>query len=154
MYLALLRPPVLHILRAAGFHAARPAALDSMVDLAARYLLLVAQKTSEMSQVTHNGGGPTVTDVRLALEDVGAFRPQISDIEAHQYGDDDLRGIEAFVNWVTGSANQEIRRIAGLVATGDMPEVDQAQEKEDYLSGREVFLPGIVLLPADRECQP
>ena len=133
--MALLRPPVLHILRASGFHAARPAALDSLVDIAARYLLLVCQKTSEIALLAHNGGEPNITDARLALEDVGALRPQISDVEGQFREDDDLRGVEGFVGWVMGDANREIRRIAGLLAT-DLVEVEAGLEREDYLAGR------------------
>lgn len=43
----LLRPAVLHILRAAGFHSSKPSVLDTLTDLCARHLLLLAQCTAQ-----------------------------------------------------------------------------------------------------------
>lgn len=46
---ALLRPAILHILRAAGFHSTKPSTLDTLTDLSARYFLLLAQRTAEFA---------------------------------------------------------------------------------------------------------
>lgn len=46
---ALLRPAILHILRAAGFHSTRPSTLDTITDLSARYFLLLAQRTAQFA---------------------------------------------------------------------------------------------------------
>ncbi len=136
LYTSLLRPPVLHILRAAGFHATRPAVLDTLVDLAARYLALLAASTASHTVLNHNDSTPTVVDVRMALQDVGALRPQISTIEEQFRGEEDMRGMKAFVQWMEGEGNKEIRRIAGLVGTeGEVVDVEAVEEKEDFLSG-------------------
>jgi transcription initiation factor TFIID subunit 3 len=71
---SLLRPAVLQILRAAGFNYTRNAVLDTVTDLAARYLVLLASATAQHAFNNHNDYVPTIQDVRLALLEVGAFR--------------------------------------------------------------------------------
>ena len=123
-HLSLLRPPVLQILRAYGFTTARPSVVDSVVDLASRYLLLLASTTAQYAR-SHSltlsaENEVSITDLRLALTSAGALYPQISALEEGVLGHEDLRGIEGFTNWCTGPANREIRRIAGIT-TAPMP---------------------------------
>lgn len=136
LYTSLLRPPVLHILRAAGFQSTKPAVLDTLVDLAARYLVLLANTTASHALINHNDLTPTITDVRMALQDVGALRPQRSVMEEQCRGEEDLRGVEAFLNWIMGDVNKEIRRIAGLATEGEVVDVNVLGENEDFLAGR------------------
>ena len=145
---ALLRPAVLQILRAAGFSHTRPAVLDTVTDLAARYLLLLGSSTAQNAYNTHNDYVPTVQDVRLALLEAGALRPQMSVLEELAKGTqmvngeelpfEDLRGIEAFVAWAQGPVNKEIRRIAGFDGAGaDMGEIAAGlEEQDDYVTGK------------------
>ncbi|KAL8731115.1 MAG: hypothetical protein Q9166_003643 [cf. Caloplaca sp. 2 TL-2023] len=136
IYTTLLRPPVLHILRAAGFHATKPAVLDTLVDLTARYLALLASHSAVHAQENHYDPTLTVTDVRMALQDVGALWPQKSAMEEHLTGEEDMRGIEAFVKWAMGEESREIRRVAGLIETeAPLPGIDVPAEKEDFLTG-------------------
>jgi Bromodomain associated len=143
---SLLRPAVLQILRAAGFNYTRNAILDTITDLAARYLLLLASATAQHAFNNHNDYVPTVQDVRLALLEVGAFRPQLSVLEERAKGVEeingetvpfeDMRGVDGFVNWARGPANQEIRRIAGLVGEAGAGEgLAVLDEEEDYVTG-------------------
>ena len=133
LHFALLRPPVLHILRAAGFQSARPAAVDSVVDLAARYLTLLASKTAIYAQSNHGGPEPELEDVRMALEAVGALRPEHGTLENQFDDDDDTRGVDAFTAWAQGDRNREITRVAGLTGTGNEA-VDLEGAREDYLT--------------------
>lgn len=127
---SLLRPCILHILRAAGYHATRPSVLDSLTDLAARYLLLLAQTTAARASL--NQGEPllsleiAIQDVRMAMQDCGALAPEAVIEDQLFDGEEDMRGVEAFLEWAKGPKNQEIRRIA-------LEEVDGA--KQDYLAG-------------------
>ncbi|KAL8709238.1 MAG: hypothetical protein Q9220_005981 [cf. Caloplaca sp. 1 TL-2023] len=135
LYSSLLRPPILHILRAAGFHATKPAVLDTLVDLTARYLALLAAKSAERAQENHNDLFLTITDVRMAFQDAGAFWPEKSAMEEHITGEEDMRGVQSFIRWMMGDENREIRRIAGLSDSDPpMPGVDIPTEKEDYLT--------------------
>jgi transcription initiation factor TFIID subunit 3 len=132
---ALLRPPIIQILRAAGFHSSRPSVLDTLADMAARYLLLLGSSAAEHAANSHpDDPVPTLDDIRLALQDVGALRPQLRDSEEDWRGEEDLRGLEAFLGWFLGPANREIRRVAGFVPSeGDV--IDAASiEMEDYLT--------------------
>lgn len=115
LHTSLIRPTVLHILRAAGFQAARPAVVDTLVDLTARYLILLGQTTASHALENRNDLIPTIADVRMALQDVGALQPQISATEEQYRGAEDMRGVEAFLAWARGDINKEIRRIAGLI---------------------------------------
>ena len=144
---ALMRPAVLQILRAVGFHNTSGAALDVMTDLAIRYLLLLASSTAQYSFHNHNDYVPTIQDVRMALLEVGALRPQMSVLEERAKGSvndngqtvpfEDMRGVEGFLNWAKGPSNREIRRIAGLASSsGDVGEVGVLDEHQDYVTGK------------------
>ncbi|KAI9677896.1 MAG: hypothetical protein M1829_002393 [Trizodia sp. TS-e1964] len=131
----LLRPPILHILRAAGFHSTRPSVLDTFVDLAARYLLLLAQSTASMAALNHNTTEISIEDIRMAMQDCGAFSPQTSVTEEVFSGAEDMRGVENFVQWFSSDACKEIRRIAGLLPPPGMPANFVGMDKpEDYLT--------------------
>ncbi|KAG7134201.1 Transcription initiation factor TFIID subunit 3 like protein [Verticillium longisporum] len=79
LYHALLRPCILQILRATGYHATRPAVLDTLTELAARYLLTLCRHTAARALDNNPHHDPAdehplrVADVRMALEDVGAL---------------------------------------------------------------------------------
>lgn len=73
----------------------------------------------------------------MALQDVGAFVPQMSAMEELWNGEEDMRGLENFLDWVKGDTNKEIRRIAGLASTeGGVVDVEALGQKEDFLTGR------------------
>lgn len=135
LYNALLRPPIIQILRATGFHSTRPSVLDTLVDIAARYMLLLASSAAEHATNSHpDDPVPDLEDIRLALQDAGALRPQLREMEELWRDEEDLRGMEAFLSWFTGPANREIRRIAGFVPSqGDVIDAESL-EKEDYLT--------------------
>jgi transcription initiation factor TFIID subunit 3 len=146
---ALMRPAVLQILRAAGFHNASVAALDVMTDLAIRYLLLLASTTAEYAFNNHDDDVPTIQDVRMALLEVGALRPQMSVLEERAKGSvkvdgqsvpfEDMRGVDGFLKWAKGPSNREIRRVAGLpTGSADVLDVGVLDEREDYVTG-EIF---------------
>ncbi|MCJ1280458.1 hypothetical protein MMC21_008286 [Puttea exsequens] len=139
---ALLRPTLIHILRAAGFTTTRPSVLDTLVDLTSRYLTLLATHTARHAQLRIRNGGAdillddehnasqetgketevssdigervAVQDIRMAIHDAGGLYPQMSEMEELATGEEDMRGLQAFLAWCTGPANKEIRRIAGL----------------------------------------
>lgn len=136
LYSSLLRPPILHILRAAGFHATRPAVLDTLVDLTARYIMLLGSATASNAISNHNDACPDITDLRMALQQVGAFVPQMDAMEEQWNGEEDMRGLEAFLEWVKGDANKEIRRVAGLAPTeGEVVDAELLGQREDFLTG-------------------
>lgn len=144
---ALLRPPIIQILRAAGFHSTRPSVLDTLTDLTARYLLLLGSSTAEHANNSHPGDPiPTIEDVRLALQDAGAIPRTSSRIPSEEdllqwqkngeEGRDEFYGLESFLSWFEGPVNREIRRIAGFVPSEGEVVVDAeaAELQEDYLS--------------------
>jgi len=145
LHTALLRPAVIQILRAAGFGYARPAVIDTVTDIAAKYLLLLASSTAQNAFNTHNTFVPTIQDVRLALNQAGALAPQMStteeslrdevEVEGAMVPFEDLRGVQGFVNWAQGPVNKEIRRIAGFGDDANVEEIAAGlDEKEDYLT--------------------
>ena len=82
----------------------------------------------------------------MALLEAGALIPQMSVLEEEAKGFEsvegevvpyeDLRGVEAFVNWARGPVNKEIRRIAGVAASGkDLADVNLIDDGEDFLTG-------------------
>ncbi|KAI9702022.1 MAG: hypothetical protein M1836_001366 [Candelina mexicana] len=135
LQMALLRPAVLHILRAAGFHSMRPSVLDAVVDICARYMLLLADKTAAHALNNHNDLRPEIIDLRMAMQDCSALVPQKSAMEEEWERMEDMRGVEAFIEWARGPENKEIRRTAGLAKeAGTATDVNAPGPKEDYLT--------------------
>ncbi|KAJ4372425.1 hypothetical protein N0V83_004199 [Neocucurbitaria cava] len=156
----LLRPAVLHILRATGFHHGKPSAVDTVVDLTARYLSLLAERTAYNAYSNHNDLTPDITDVRMAMQDCGLLVPTMTageelwkeilrkpldeynanttarENEEARRDAEDTADVHEFIEWVMGEQNKEIRRIAGTykpVATNPTEQLDQL-EMEDYLN--------------------
>lgn len=104
--------------------------LDTLTDLAARYMFLLAQTTARHASVNHNEPELSleisIQDVRMAMQDCGALIPEKVIEEQEFYGQEDTRGVDAFVAWAVGKVNSEIRRVALEGSDG---------AKEDYLTG-------------------
>ncbi|EMD63255.1 hypothetical protein COCSADRAFT_120473 [Bipolaris sorokiniana ND90Pr] len=160
LFLSLLRPAVLHILRATGFQHGKPSAVDTIVDLTARYLSVLAERTAYNAYSNHNDLIPNITDVRMAMQDCALLVPTMTageelwkeilrkpleeynaetgarENEAARRDAEDTADITEFVEWVKGEQNKEIRRIAGTykpVPTNPTEQLDQ-EEMEDYLN--------------------
>ncbi len=128
LFHALLRPSILQILRATGYHGARSAVIDILTDLAARYLWELCHMTAVYA--SHNGldtenGAPTVVDVRMALQHVGALLPERPELEQEYNGVEDMRGVEEFIAWFDSHQSAEIRRVA----------LDGIDDATNYLDG-------------------
>lgn len=122
---SLLRPCVLHILRAAGYHSTRPSVLDTLTDLAARYMCLLAQSTATHAANNDDELEVSIEDVRMAMQDCGVLAPETL-LENEDYmGEEDMSGVDNFLAWATGKVNKEIRRVA----------LEGGDGKEDYLTG-------------------
>ncbi|TKA66754.1 hypothetical protein B0A49_06544 [Cryomyces minteri] len=144
LHASLLRPPILHILRAAGFHSTRPSVLDTLADLAARYLLLLAARTASHAASNYpEQACPSITDARMALADCGVLAPTLTaaeeawkealrrplweiggegalgealrEKERSRRDDEDVSDVRDFLNWIRGEQNREIGRVAGLL---------------------------------------
>ncbi|KAK6372962.1 hypothetical protein LTR64_004881 [Lithohypha guttulata] len=147
LHSALLRPAVMQILKAAGFNLAKPSVVDTVADLAARYLLVLASEAVQSAKYTHGDNELTIQDIRMALQKVGALRPQLSATEEATRETEfvngvlvpfeDLRGVDNFIEWAHGPVCKEIRRVAGLDG-GEFDNVaDLAagmDENEDYVT--------------------
>ncbi|KAF2186815.1 hypothetical protein K469DRAFT_571523 [Zopfia rhizophila CBS 207.26] len=157
LFNSLLRPAVLHILRASGFHSAKSSVIDTLIDLTARYLLLLASRTAHNAYSNHNDPIPDITDVRMAMQDCGILVPSLTGAEEvwkeilrkplHEYDErsraneqkkrdaEDIADVHEFIEWVKGDQNKEIHRIAGL-AKQSLTETEalDAVELEDYLN--------------------
>ncbi|KAF2226646.1 hypothetical protein BDZ85DRAFT_178749, partial [Elsinoe ampelina] len=125
LHAAALRVPILHILRAAGFHSTKPTVLETLVNLTERYILLLASSTADNALANHNSLIPDVTDVRMALTEAGVLLPVTSAAEEEwteklrkpleDYDTHDVADVKEFKDWVTGDKYKEIRRIAGML---------------------------------------
>lgn len=132
---ALLRPPIIQVLRAAGFHSTRPSVLDTLTDVTARYMMFLASSTASHAANAHpTDPAPRLEDIYQALQDAGALRPQMREWEEEWEGAEDLRGLHNFLDWFSGPASREIGRIAGFIPSeGDMIQPGD-REKEDFLA--------------------
>lgn len=129
---AYLRPATLQILRATGYHSTRPNVVDSLTDLAARYLAVLCEKTAAHATHNHVDGNSAdfdVTDIRLALQDIGALLPDKIGVEDRlAIGDEaeDVRGVEDFIAWFSGQRMKELM---------DMGTENGESDATDYLNG-------------------
>jgi transcription initiation factor TFIID subunit 3 len=170
---ALLRPAVLQILRAAGFHSARSSVVDTLTEITARYITLLASRSAAHAYQNHNDYTPDVTDVRLALGDAGLLVPSLTSteevwreilrkpledipernglraMEAVRRNEEDTNEIVQFVAWFQGPMHHEIKRIAGLLTEeGQAVELEEVAAKEDYLTGSEPFIVRVITIRA------
>jgi len=146
---SLLRPCILHILRAAGYHSTRPSVLDTLTDLAARYMLLLAQTTASHAALNHTDPELaleiSISDVRMAMQDCGALAPE-KILEEQEYdGQEDLRGVEGFIGWAMGPGNHEIRRVALEGGEGAKDDYLTALKKKHSAADEESRYNGTVL---------
>jgi transcription initiation factor TFIID subunit 3 len=159
---ALLRPAVLQILRAAGFHAARPSVIDTLTEITARYLILLASRSTARAEENHNDTVPDITDVRLAMVDCGLLLPSLTSseeiwrellrkplddipersglraVERSRRDEEDTSEIKEFAAWFEGDMQRNINRIAGLGTleqkTAETQAAQDSAAHEDYLT--------------------
>ena len=135
---ALLRPVVLQILRATGYHSTKGAVLDALTDMAARYMSTLCETTAAHAIHNHGDAGDyTVVDVRIALQDAGALLPDRLATEQRWKGEEDTRGVEEFLQWFSGPRMKELM---------DMGKGDGESDATDYLSGESAPLPATLPL--------
>lgn len=154
---SLLRPSVIQILRAAGYHSARPSVVDTLTDIAARFIFLLASTSASHSLNNHNDITVTVTDVRMALQDCGLLLPTLTASEENwreiirkniedypvrnglrskeqaRRDADDTQDIREFVKWFKGDRNAEIMRVAGTTSEKSLN--TESALTEDYVTG-------------------
>ncbi|KAI0136558.1 hypothetical protein BJ170DRAFT_677430 [Xylariales sp. AK1849] len=140
-YHALLRPAIIQILRAQGYHSSSPRTLDTLTELAGDYMTRLAAAAHRNAESNHGPEIPlTILDARCGLQDCGAIAPKPNFTSEQWTGKEDMRGIENFVNWFEGPKNAKINRMAeAFQQTGSLPppeEMDGREEKvqRDYLS--------------------
>ncbi|KAK3713496.1 hypothetical protein LTR37_008454 [Vermiconidia calcicola] len=140
LHRALLRPTIIHTLRAAGFHSTKPSVLDTLVNLAERYILLLASTTAKQALNSHNDPVPTISDLRLAMQECGTLIPvqgaaeenweevlrrpveelgrgrgQRGLVEKRKREEEDAGDLRRFLRWFDEREFAEVRRVAGLV---------------------------------------
>ncbi|KAJ8603895.1 hypothetical protein MRB53_042030 [Persea americana] len=136
LHRSLLRPAVIHILRAAGFHSCRPSVLDVVTDLCARYLFLLGSKTVQHvydrtapQSVSDDDTpemieGPTVTDIRLVLNSVSFFTSTSTPVEDEWH--ESLR--KPLSSFPEGVRDKERKR-------RDVEDTKDVQEFVDWMTG-------------------
>lgn len=128
MFHAYLRPSILQVLRATGYHSTRPAVLDTLTDIAARYLAILCEKTARNAMNNHGDAGDyDIVDVRMALQEAGALLPERTETEQLWKGEEDLRGVDEFVEWFSGTRMKEMM---------EMGSGDTESDATDYLAGK------------------
>ncbi|CAK4034607.1 related to Bromodomain associated domain [Lecanosticta acicola] len=143
LHRALLRPAIIHILRAQGFHSTKPSVLDTLVNLAERHILALASATAQHAYASHNDPVPTISDLRMALSASGVLIPLTSPSEEawkeymrrplpelaqavkgaeervqaakRKRDDEDTRDVREFTSWYDSASYKEIKRVAGLI---------------------------------------
>jgi len=111
LFHSLLRPVVLQILRAQGYHGARTSATESLTDLTARFLYALSEATA--NHMVHNGHAePDIVDLRLAMEDCGILLPDVVFEQEEFRGVEDTRPVDDFVLWAAGPKVREMKRVA------------------------------------------
>ncbi|CAJ0546165.1 Ff.00g096380.m01.CDS01 [Fusarium sp. VM40] len=146
LFHALLRPSMLQILRSTGYHSTRPAVLDSLTDLAARYLSLLCQGTAE--HAAHNQGDSadfTIADIRMALQDAGALMPERVPAEETWRGEEDLRGVEEFITWFAGQRMKEMMEVGSGDGETDATDYLNALKKKHSKTGEDAKYNGTIL---------
>ena len=156
---SLLRPSIIHILRAAGYHSARPSVIDTLTDIAARYMLLLASNSASHSINNHNDTAVTVTDVRMALRDCGLLFPTLTASEEYwrentrktledfpernrlrskeqaRTDASDTQDVREFIEWFKSDRYREIIKVAGSIGDKSL-NMESVVTTEDFVTGR------------------
>jgi transcription initiation factor TFIID subunit 3 len=137
---ALLRPAILQILRAQGYYSSTGGTVDALTELTGNYVSAIARQTAlHAAQNNEMTLSPTITDVRMALEDCGALWPERDFTAQEMRDEEDTRGVDEFIRWAKGKKNQRIRKVAGIQAPIAGEEGDEQDRETDYLSGKCIF---------------
>lgn len=140
MFHAFLRPSILQILRATGYHSTRPAVLDTLTDIAARYLTLLCEKTAGNAANNHGDAGDyDVVDVRMALQEVGALLPD----QAWRQ-EEDMRGVEEFIGWFAGPRMREMMEMGSGDTESDATDYLAALKKKHSKTGDDAKWQGTI----------
>ncbi|KAL6873226.1 hypothetical protein J3F83DRAFT_732531 [Trichoderma novae-zelandiae] len=140
MFHAFLRPSILQILRATGYHSTRPAVLDTLTDIAARYLTLLCEKTASNAANNHGDAGDyDVVDVRMALQEVGALLP-----DQAWRREEDMRGVEEFIGWFTGARMREMMEMGSGDTESDATDYLAALKKKHSKTGDDAKWQGTI----------
>ncbi|KAF7563486.1 hypothetical protein G7046_g628 [Stylonectria norvegica] len=146
LFHALLRPSILQVLRATGYHSTRPAVLDSLTDIAARYLSLLCQNTARHAQHNHGDSADfTLVDIRMALQDAGALMPEKVFTEQEWKGEEDTRGVEEFIKWFSGQRMKEMMEIGSGDGEMDATDYLTALKKKHSKTGEDAKYHGTIL---------
>lgn len=68
-----------------------------------------------------------IVDVRMALQEAGALLPERTETEQLWKGEEDLRGVEEFIEWFSGTRMKEMM---------EMGSGDTESDATDYLAGK------------------
>ncbi|PNP50124.1 hypothetical protein THARTR1_09113 [Trichoderma harzianum] len=132
MFHAFLRPSILQILRATGYHSTRPAVLDTLTDIAARYLTLLCEKTANNATNNHGDAGDyDIVDVRMALQELWK-------------GEEDMRGVEEFIEWFAGTRMKEMMEMGSGDTESDATDYLAALKKKHSKTGDDAKWQGTI----------
>ncbi|TQS33185.1 hypothetical protein Golomagni_06479 [Golovinomyces magnicellulatus] len=133
---AYLRPVMLQVLRSTGYHSTRPNVLDSLTDLAARYMAVLCEKTANHAAHNHGDSGDfTIEDIRLALQDTGALLPDRVTTEEMFSDQEDTRGVEDFIAWFSGQRMKELMEVGNADGESDATDYLNALKKKHNKTG-------------------
>ncbi|KAL7815398.1 hypothetical protein V8C44DRAFT_324420 [Trichoderma aethiopicum] len=147
MFHAFLRPSILQILRATGYHSTRPAVLDTLTDIAARYLTLLCEKAAGNAVNNHGDAGDyDVVDVRMALQEAGALLPDRTWRRADdgEREDEDMRGVEEFIGWFAGPRMREMMEMGSGDTESDATDYLAALKKKHSKTGDDAKWQGTI----------
>ncbi|KAL7788248.1 hypothetical protein V8C37DRAFT_389013 [Trichoderma ceciliae] len=145
MFHAFLRPSILQVLRATGYHSTRPAVLDTLTDIAARYLTLLCEKTASNAMNNHGDAGDyDIVDVRMALQEVGTLLPDKVETEQARKGEEDMRGVEEFIQWFTGTRMKEMMEMGSGDTESDATDYLAALKKKHSKTGDDAKWQGTI----------
>jgi transcription initiation factor TFIID subunit 3 len=89
-------------------------------------MYMLAEATANHAAVNQSEMDISIQDVRMAMQDCAVLAPE-KVMEDQQFdGEEDTRGVDAFISWAMGKSNEEIRRVALEGSDG---------LQEDYLAG-------------------
>ena len=155
---ALLRPAIIQILRAQGFSGAKPSVVDTLTDIAGKYIVLLATRALTYAHTSHVEPHLDITDVRMAMVDCGILQPsttasqevwrellrkpveeypdrnQLHQAVLAERDEEDTEDVTAFVKWFRSNAYREIVRVAGLLQEEDINGEMERKKPQNYLA--------------------
>ncbi|KAK9235948.1 hypothetical protein V1525DRAFT_380530 [Lipomyces kononenkoae] len=143
LFYSFLRITTAQVLRASGIDRCPPSVLDTLTDLAIRYMTLLSTRAASYAALCGRKE-PDVGDIRMAMETIGGLRPMhmLDELPDGDWDEDaEDEGLQRFIEWCYNTTKEF------STVTGGEELIDGLLKKQSKISQEDRFR-GTILDPS------